>query len=557
MTRHFALVAFIGFVACSSTPAPSPETAETEPAAAEAKTERQAPLFENMGNLHHKVSTDSELAQRYFDQGLSLAYAFNHAEAERSFREAARIDPECAMCWWGAAIVLGPHVNAAMFDEAVPRAWEALHKAKAASIESSKKERAYIRALEKRYVREPVKDRHHLDVAYAKAMREVAKQYPDDLDAQTLFAEALMDTMPWNYWKTPDEAKPEAKEFIAILEKVMKRKPDHFGALHLYIHAVEASSNPGRAEVAADRLAPLVPAAGHLVHMPAHIYLRVGRYEDASEANVKAAKADESYISQCRVQGFYPAMYYPHNIHFLWFSSALEGRSDVSIDAAEKLSTKIQPEMVKQFPEIEQFLPVPLYAYARFGKWEKILEAPKPPDEFVYNTAMWHYARGLAFASTGKPEEAGKEAAEVDRLYATEAIDKIQLPTFPGKTVLGVARVVVAGEAARAKGDLDTAIAKFEKAVKLEDAIPYMEPPYWYFSVRQYLGAALLEAKRPKEAEKVYRRDLQKNPKNGWSYYGLAQSLEAQGKKREAEAARKDFGKAWAKADVEIAASRF
>ncbi|MGH7822723.1 MAG: hypothetical protein ACREQ9_23440, partial [Candidatus Binatia bacterium] len=306
--KAFVTLVVIGFAAagCSGLPGFTREKKE-EPA----PQERKAPLFENIGKHHHETSTDSKLAQRYFDQGLTWAYAFNHAEAVRSFLEAARHDPNCAMCYWGAALSLGPNINARMADEDVPAAWQHLQKAIALSKHASEKERDYIEALSKRYVKEPVKDRHDLDVAYADAMRKVAKKYPDDLDAQTLFAEALMDTMPWDYWKTEYEPKPETKEILSALESVIERDGKHAGALHLYIHTVEASAEPKRGEVAADRLGGLVPVAGHLVHMPSHIYLRIGRYEDASEANVRAAKADEQYITQCKAQGLYPAMYYP------------------------------------------------------------------------------------------------------------------------------------------------------------------------------------------------------------------------------------------------------
>jgi tetratricopeptide (TPR) repeat protein len=527
------------------------------PPAAPEEPVKKAPLFENIGDHHHDISSDSKLAQRYFDQGLTWAYAFNHAEAVRSFVEAARHDPECAICWWGAALALGPNINARMPDEDVPRAWEYLQKAKALAKHASEKERDYIEALSKRYVKEPVKDRHHLDVAYAEAMRKVAQKYPDDLDAQTLFAEAMMDTMPWDYWKTEYEPKPETKEILAALESVMKRDETHPGALHLYIHAVEASSEPSRGEQAADRLGDLVPIAGHLVHMPSHIYLRVGRYDDASEANVRAATADERYISECKAQGLYPAMYYPHNIHFLWYSSALEGRSQTSIESAEKLATKIPVEMARDFPLLQQFMPVPLFAYLRFGKWDDVLDAPRPDGDFAYATAMWHYARGVAFAARKDRSKAETEAKALDAIAESEALKKLEAPDFPAIQLVSVAREVIGGEIARADARHDEAIRRFTKAVELQDKIPYMEPPYWYFPVRHFLGAALLEAGKTKEAEAVYRKDLEKNPKNGWSLFGLAKSLDAQGKKTAAKEAWREFEKAWNKADVHLAASRF
>src|SRR5687767_5264629 len=301
------------------------------------KAREGAPLFGDLGNYSHPVTTKSKEAQQYFDQGLTLAYAFNHPEAARSFREAARLDPQCAMAWWGAALVLGPNINKPMAEEDVAKAWEALAKARALAPKASEKERGYIDALSKRYAETPTKDRAALDKAYADAMREVSRRYPDDLDAATLYAEALMDTMPWNYWMKDEQPKPETKEILAALEGVLKRKPDHLGACHLYIHAVEAVA-PEKALAAADTLRTLVPGAGHLVHMPAHIYLRLGLYREATLVNELAARADESYIAQCNAQGFYPATYYPHNVHFLWYTNAMEGQSRESMKAARTIA---------------------------------------------------------------------------------------------------------------------------------------------------------------------------------------------------------------------------
>ena len=389
-------------------------------------------------------------------------------------------------------------------------------------------------------------------------MRAVAERYPDDLDVQTLFAEALMDTMPWDYYVDPDTPKPEALEVMTALEGVMERKSDHPGALHLYIHIVEPSSSPERAEIAADRLGPLSPGAGHLVHMPSHIYLRIGRYHDASIANEKAAAADESYITQCRAQGFYPAAYYPHNVHFLYASAAFEGRSAVSIGAARKLTANMTPEIVSEVPIVEEFVPMELYALARFGRWDELLAAGPPPEEWRYATGVWHYVRGLAHAARGDGASARAELAAVRESAADPALTELvfasgstpaQLLTI-GATVL---EARIAGEADR----WDEAVALLQHAVELQDALPYTEPPPWYFPNREALGYALLRSGRSAQAEAVYREQLDYTPRNGWSLRGLTESLSAQGRTAEAGAAQVEYAEVWQRADIELPASVF
>jgi tetratricopeptide (TPR) repeat protein len=517
-----------------------------------------APLFNDLGDHNRKVTTSSDLAQRYFDQGLVLGYGFNHAEAHRAYKEASRQDPGCAMCAWGEAYVLGPNINKPMDDADVPTAYEAVQRALANADSASPVERALIDALAARYAKAPVEDRAPLDLAYADAMRAVAERYPDDLDVQTLFAEALMDTMPWDYYIDPETPKPESVEVVAALEGVIARNPDHPGALHLYIHIVEPSSSPERAEMAADRLGPLSPGAGHLVHMPSHIYLRIGRYNDASVANEKAAAADESYITQCRAQGFYPAAYYPHNVHFLYASSAFEGRSEVSIEAARKLTANMTPEIVAEVPVVEEFVPMELYALARFGRWDEVLAAGPPPDEWRYTTGVWHYGRGLAHAARGDGAAAAAELAALREIAAEPALAEmfftsgstpVQLLTI-GATVL---EARIAGEADR----WDEAVVLLQKAVELQDALPYTEPPPWYFPNREALGYALLKSGRPEEAEAVYRQQLDYTPRNGWSLLGLVQSLSAQQKTADAGAARTEYAEVWQRADFELPASVF
>ncbi len=520
--------------------------------------EQTAALFENLGSHHHAITTSSPLAQRYFDQGLIFTYGFNHGEAIRSFRAAARHDPQCAMCYWGVANALGPNINAPMAKEAVPEAYEALQRALALAPHAGEAERAYIEALSTRYVETSVADRHHLDVAYAEAMRRLAHRYPDDLDAATLFAEALMDTMPWDYWTPEGEPRPGTSEILTTLEYVLERNPEHPGANHFYIHAVEAA-HPDKALPAADRLRDLVPGVGHLVHMPAHIYLRVGDYDAASRANERAAKADESYFTQSLSQGLYPALYYPHNIHFLWYSATLEGRDAVAINAARRLVTIIRADQVRAQPGLELFLPTPLYALTQFGRWDQVLAEPKPAPEFTFHLAMWHYARGMAFAAEGKSQEAEGELASLGRLSSSEKIRALETDAiaFPATRLVQIAEHTLAGELARKGGRHEEAIRHFQMGVDIQDGLPYMEPPYWYVPVRMLLGDALLKAERPGEAELVYREDLKRNPRNGWSLFGLRESLQAQGKNGEAEEAQKRLQEAWAGATVTLTASRF
>ncbi|MCH2078863.1 MAG: hypothetical protein MK180_18645 [Rhodobacteraceae bacterium] len=515
-----------------------------------------APLFSDLGDFDREISTSSVLAQRYFSQGLLLAYGFNHAEALRSFREASRQDPRCAMCAWGQALVLGPNINKPMDPADVPTAWEASQRALALRDGASDVEQDLIGALEQRYAEQPVSDRSGLDRAYADAMQSVARRHPHDLDVQTLYAEALMDTMPWDYYQDSKTPRAATEEVVAALEHVIAADPRHPGALHLYIHAVEPSSTPQRAERAADTLGDLAPGAGHLVHMPSHIYLRIGRYHDASIANEKAAAADESYITQCRAQGFYPAAYYPHNVHFLYASAAFEGRSEVSIDAARKLSANMTPQIVSAAPVTEEFAPMELYALARFGRWEALATAPAPPADWRYGTGVWHFGRGMAAAAGG---DAAVAASELEALEAVGAETSLAEITYAsGSTpaqLLAIASQVLRARIAGRAGDWAEAILQLEAAARAQDALPYTEPPPWYFPVRDALGHALLQAGRATEAEAIFRKQLADTPRNGWSLHGLVASLEAQGKPSDEVRVERDA--AWKRADVTLPAAVF
>lgn len=517
-----------------------------------------APRLSGLDAHHVPISTKKPEAQRFFDQGLLLAYGFNHAEAERSFREAARLDPECAICWWGAAWALGTNYNVAMQDEAVPVAWEHLQHALALAPKASEKERAYIAALAERYTPEAVPDRGRYERAYSDAMGEVMRRFPDDVDAAVIFAESRMNLIPWDLWTPEGEPRPETAEAIPALESVLERSPRHPQALHLYVHAMEKVS-PERAEEAADGLRGLVPGAGHLVHMPSHIYQRVGRYEDSLAVNREADRSDEAYVAQCHAQGIYPLAYHSHNVHFIFAAAAMSGRSEEAIAAARKLSERHDEhgELMRQ-PDLlmlQSYYSVPFQALVRFGKWEEILAEPQPEADLPYTQAMYRYARGIAFVRRGDLAAAEAELAPLSALADDPVMDEMTifgLNSF--RHVFEIARGVLAGELAAARGDVDAAVAHLEQAVENEDDLIYQEPADWFQPVRQSLGAVLLAAGRVAEAEAVYRRDLEVNPENGWSLYGLARALKAQG--RDAAEVEARFQAAWRHADIEITGSR-
>lgn len=547
--------------ACSRNGPSEPVAARPADDTSELVARAGAPLFDGMGDHHHPITTTDTGAQKYFDQGLTIDFAFNHAESVRSFRAAQRLDPECAMCYWGEALALGPNINvtsngkAVMSDEDRIAAQAAIQKAVSLKGGASEKERDYIDALATRYNGDPSTPRDPLDEAYVEAMRDLYEKYPDDDDAASLFAESLMNTMPWDYWLDADNPKPRTVEVIDALETVLGRTPDHPMAIHLYIHAVEASSSPERAEGPADTLANLVPGAGHLVHMPAHIYWRVGRYNDASEANVRAAAVDEAYIAQCNAQGFYPAMYYPHNIHFLWSASSMEGRSKVAIDAARRVAANVKLEMIDQFPGVEFFHTIPLLALTQFGKWDDVLAEPRPRADLEFSNGIWHYARATAFARKSDLESARAEHAKLVPLKDATDVHFLDTIYYPATSLLAIADALVLGEIALAEGEHDAAVTHFRAAVETQDQLPYTEPPFWYYPTRHSLGRALLIKGDAAAAEEVYRKDLEDYPHNGWAMYGLIQSLEEQGK--DASGMQGMFDKVWSQADVTLTASTF
>lgn len=524
-------------------------------------TRAGAPLFEDMGNHTHPITTGNPYVQRYFDQGLTIDFAFNHAESARSFRAAQTLDPDCAMCYWGEALALGPNINVTsngaviMADHEREAAFTAIQKALLLKDSASQKEGDYIDALAKRYNGDLSSARAPLDQAYADAMRSLSQKYPDDDDAASLFAESLMNTMPWNYWIDADNPKPLTVEAIDKLEEVLARNPLHPMAIHLYIHAVESSSKPERAEAPADILLDLVPGAGHLVHMPSHIYWRVGRYADASKSNEMAAAVDEAYIAACNAQGFYPAAYYPHNIHFLWASSSMEGRSKVAIEAGEKVAKNVRIEMIDQFPGVEFFKTIPMQSLVQFGRWNEVLQQPAPAERLEYANGIWHYTRAIAFANTGELTMAKKEQAMLGAYKNTDDVLHLDSIYYPASMLLDIADSLALGEIAMAEDNTTEAIEQFTKAVTVQDELPYTEPPFWYYPTRLSLGKALLASGNASEAERVFKENLTRYPRNGWAMYGLINALKAQNK--DSSEIQQRFDIVWANADVTLTSPRF
>ncbi|MFM9862507.1 MAG: tetratricopeptide repeat protein [Micropepsaceae bacterium] len=517
----------------------------------------KTPLLDTLGTHSHKITTSSAEAQAYFDQGYRQLFNFNHGAAIAAFQEALKRDPNCAMCWWGIAFAHGPNINMPMMPDAVAPANEAIANAQRLAGGASAAERDYIAALAKRYSTDPKAERAALDKAFAAAMREVAAKYPDDLDAQVLYAESLMDTTPWDYWQADNKRPhPGVEELVPTIEAVLKKAPNHPGAIHLYIHAVE-KADPKRAEKPAEKLAALMPGAGHIVHMPTHIYNRVGRYEESVELNKQAARADETYFNATNDRGMYAGMYYIHNLHFVWTAATTEGRSATALEYAKMVVDKVPTEMAREVPAVENFKPTLLYSQLRFGRWDEVLATPAPDKALRFATAIWHYARARAFAAKGDLPQAKAEFPKIESSFSADDAKRFAGFGVPGEQLVKIAANVTAADIALAEGRMNTAIAKLRIAVRTQETLPYMEPPWWDFPVRQYLGAALLKAGQAKAAEAVYREDLREWKQNGWSLFGLSEALKHQRKARDARAAEASFKKAWARADVELAQSRF
>ncbi|MFG0276230.1 MAG: hypothetical protein ACF8QF_14365 [Phycisphaerales bacterium] len=512
----------------------------------------QAPLFDGMGDHTRAVSTDDELAQRYFDQGLVWMYAFNHDEAIRSFTEAARLDPNLAVAWWGVALCHGPHINFPMVPpDRAKAAWDALQKAVALIDHASPVEADLIRALEHRYAMPQPEDRSELDIAYASAMYDLYRKYPDDLDIGTMAVEALMDLQPWDLWNDDGTPKGRTNHIIDMLEGIRAKNPDHPGANHLYIHCVEASPDPYRGLDAADRLRAAVPAAGHLLHMPSHIDVQTGRWPQATIANERAQVADTAYRKISGTQGLW-AMYMAHNDHMRAFANMMQGRSADSIDAAQAMVAAVPDEFIRESGVfVDPYMGVVFEVQMRFGKWDDILAYPEPPAELPITRALWRYTRAVAYAAKGEISNAEAERARFHEACAEVPEDAI-MGINPAAKILIIAGHMLEGEIHLAQGDLDASIEELRKAVAVEDTLMYMEPPDWIQPVRHTLGAVLAKAERWEEAEAVHRKDLEHWPENGWSLYGVANALEKQGKTADAAPYRERFEAAWSNADITI-----
>lgn len=512
-------------------------------------------LFDGMGTHQRKITTTSRDAQEWFNQALVWAYSFNHDEAIRSFAEAGRLDVDAAMPWWGVAYCNGPHINNPIVDEAhASAAWDALQKALARRDEASPVERALIDALAKRYAHPQPADRRPLDEAYAAAMGAVWQAHRDDADVGTLYAESLMDLQPWDLWNRDGTPKGRTTEILAVLEEVLAKSPNHPGANHLYIHAVEAGPHPEKGVASADRLRTAVPAAGHMVHMPSHIDVQVGQWAKAADQNVQAIEADRKYRSMVPRQQFY-RVYMAHNHQFLSFAAMMEGRSAVSIQAAREMVAGVPPEWAKANAAlVDGVLSTPIDALKRFGRWDEVLREPKPAECFPIAVAMWHYARGVALAAKGKTGEAESEQAQFRAAVKRVPEDAMMMINKAHKT-LAIAEHVLAGEIAYRRGSIDEAVRQLEEGARKEDDLLYMEPPEWIQPVRHTLGAILISAGRHADAERVYREDLAAWPENGWSLFGLAQALRGQNRAQEAAAVEARFKRQWTRADVQIGSS--
>ena len=545
------LLALACLVAGCGTPTPKP------PPAASASA---PPLFDDLGDLHRDIGTPVPAAQRYFDQGLRMAYGFNHEAARRAFAEAERLDPRCAMCAWGQALVLGPNINLPMDPMLAAQATELATRAVALSANARPADRALIEALQLRYTNPAPQDRATLDAAYAEAMGKVVARFPGDDDAATLFAEALMDLTPWAYWTAAGQQTTHTPRILAALERVLARNPRHIGAMHYYIHATEASPEPGRAEPYADALAALAPGAGHLVHMPAHTYIRMGRYHDATLVNFAAANADKAFLSFCRgSNGVYPLGYVPHNWHFASMSAGLTGSRTLALQAAEQTAQRADRALMGAPPLefMQLFVVTPLLTQVRFGEWDAILDEAAPTDEPPFVAAIRHFARGMAHARAGRLDQAARDAEALHAIAVDPATARVAFGMNNADAVLRVADPLLRGELLRARGRQADALAALREAAAAEDTLNYNEPADWPLPVRWYLGAALLDAGDPAGAAQAYRQDLQAYPGNGWSLFGLAKAQRALGDQAGAADSERRLAQAWQWADAPLVASRY
>jgi tetratricopeptide (TPR) repeat protein len=521
---------------------------------------QKAPLLTGLDGIHYSITTNDEEAQRYFDQGLMLAYGFNHAEAARSFYEATRLDSTCALCFWGYSYVLGPNYNAGMEDDNYSRAYQAIMKAKQRASQATSKERALIDALAKRYPAQPVAHRKPYDEAYSRAMKQVSQQFPDDADIGALYAESLMDLHPWDLWKKDGKPQPWTAGIVATLENMLKKSPRHLGLHHFYIHAVEASPEPERGMASARFLEMKVSGAGHLEHMPSHIYIRTGNYHAGTIANQRAVKADRNYLDARHAQGAYPLSYYPHNIHFIAATATLEGNRKVAMEAAQQMADETDRKIMQApgWGTLQHYYTQPYYVAVKFGQWEHILRMKEEPATLIYPRAIRHYARGLAYLGKNDLQNSKIELNKLAKLASDTSLKALTVWNINSTyDLLQIARRVLQGELAAKANNFKQGVAELREAVALEDKLNYNEPPDWLFSVRHHLGAVLLEARRWQEAEQVFKEDLLIYPRNGWALYGLVKARQGRGDSAGAQIAKTQFDNAWKWADTKLVSSRF
>ncbi|MEH6536187.1 MAG: hypothetical protein V7719_07335 [Psychroserpens sp.] len=523
------------------------------------KKDNKAPLFEGLGHLNYPITTDKELVQSYFNQGLTLAYAFNHAEAARSFFYATKLDPNCAMAFWGYAYVLGPNYNAGMEDDHYERAYNAIQEAKKVSTNCTDKEKALINAMAERYSAKPPEDRSHLDINYSNALKEIYNTYPNDSEVATLYAESVMNLHPWDLNEKDGTEKPWTPKIVALLANIIKTNSSHPGANHFYIHAVEASSTPERAYASAKVFDDgTIPGAGHLVHMPSHIYIRTGDYHKGTVSNINAVKADSTYVTLCHAQGAYPLAYYPHNHHFMAATAALEGNKHWAMIGANKVSEHVHPDIMAEprWGTLQHYYVIPYYSMVKFGMWDEIL-AKEETSTLKYPLAMQHYAKGMAYVAKDELNKAKTELKALKTYAADESMNEITI--WDINTVgnlIGIADMVLEAELLAAQGDYEASIVLLRDAVVIEDALNYNEPPDWFFSIRHHLGDVLIKNGQYLDAIATYQEDLDRLPRNGWAQHGLKLAYEKLGDSENISKMEDAIKESWSTADVELVGSK-
>ncbi|MCP9200972.1 tetratricopeptide repeat protein [Gramella sp. GC03-9] len=523
------------------------------------KSDNKAPLFEGLDAVDYPIETNNPEAQKYFNQGLVLAYGFNHAEAARSFYYATKLDPECAMCYWGYAYVLGPNYNAGMEDDNYERAFEAIQKAKKAGS-GSEKEMALINAMYERYEADPVEDRTQLDQAYSQAMKKVHQKYPEDENIAAMYAESIMNMHPWQLFDKQGNPEPWTPEIVGLLENILKKNPDHPGANHFYIHAVEASSTPERANASAKAFDDgLVPGSGHLVHMPSHVYIRTGEYHKGTVANIKAVEADSIYVTKCHAQGAYPLAYYPHNYHFLAATATLEGNSEWAMIGANKLSEHVHPDLMKEpgWGTLQHYYAIPLYVQVKLGRWNDLVNSEFKTYDLPYLEAVKNYAQGMAYMANNDLDNANKKLKNLENLAEDESLEEVSIWEINSvSTLMQIAKRVLKAEILANQEQFEESIALLKEAVEIEDSLNYDEPPDWFFSVRHHLGAVQIEAGNYQEAITTYNEDLNRLPKNGWAQHGMKLAYEYLNDVDNVKKMDQLIASSWKGADIEINSSR-